>query len=114
MVHKSLAAAEQLAQDGVGVEVVDLAGLAPLDADTLIASVVKTGRLVVAHESWKVGGFGAEVAATIAERCFFDLDAPIARVGAPHAPVPITKPLRDAFLPDSADVVAAVRRVLAA
>src|SRR5688572_10145650 len=106
MVHKSLAAAEELAEDGVSVEVVDLAGLAPLDTDTLVASVVKTGRLVVAHESWKIGGFGAEVAATIAEQCFFDLDAPIVRVGAPHAPVPITKPLRDAFLPDAADVAA--------
>lgn len=114
MVHKSLAAAEELAEDGVSVEVVDLAGLAPLDTDTLVASVVKTGRLVVAHESWKIGGFGAEVAATVAEQCFFDLDAPIVRVGAPHAPVPITKPLRDAFLPNAADVAAAVRRVLAA
>jgi pyruvate dehydrogenase E1 component beta subunit len=113
MVHKSLAAAEELAADGVSVEVVDLAGLAPLDAEALVASVAKTGRLVVAHESWKIGGFGAEVAATIAERCLFDLDAPIVRVGAPHAPVPISKPLRDAFVPDTADVLAAVRQVLA-
>ena len=114
MVHKALAAAEQLAAEGVSVEVVDLASLAPLDAATLGASIKKTGRLVIAHEAWKVGGFGAEVAAFAAERCFFDLDAPIVRVGAPHAPVPLSKPLRDLFLPDAADVVAAVRSALAA
>lgn len=119
MVHKSLAAAEQLAvapPDGrrVSVEVVDLSSLAPLDTATLIRSIKKTNRLVIAHEAWKVGGFGAEVAATVAEVCFYDLDAPILRIGAPHTPVPLSKPLRDAFVPDVANVVAAVRTVMAA
>jgi pyruvate/2-oxoglutarate/acetoin dehydrogenase E1 component len=112
MVHKALAAAERLAQEGVSLEVVDLAALAPLDVATLATSIRKTGRLVVAHEAWKVGGFGAEVAAVIAEDCFYDLDAPVVRVGAPHVPVPSSKPLRDLFLPDEADVLGAVRRVL--
>ena len=114
MTHKSLAAAEHLAAEGIDVEVLDLACLAPLDVDTLLASVKKTSRLVVAHEAWKVGGFGAEVAAVAAEGCFFDLDAPIVRVGAPHIPLPLSKPLRDAFLPDTSDVLAAIRTVLSA
>jgi pyruvate dehydrogenase E1 component beta subunit len=114
MVHKALAAAEQLAAEGTSVEVLDLASLAPLDTETLAASVRKTARLVIALEAWKVGGFGAEVAAVAAETCFYDLDAPIVRVGAPHAPLPLAKPLRDAFLPDVDDVLAAVRAVLSA
>jgi pyruvate dehydrogenase E1 component beta subunit len=114
MVHKSLAAAEALSTEGVSVEVVDLATLAPLDVETLAASVKKTSRLVVAHEAWKVGGFGAEVAAVAAEVCFYDLDAPVVRVGAPHTPLPLAKTLRDAFLPDADDVQQAVRRVLSA
>ncbi|MDQ3702581.1 MAG: alpha-ketoacid dehydrogenase subunit beta [Chloroflexota bacterium] len=114
MVHRALSVAEALAPEGVEVEVIDLASLAPLDTATLTESVQRTARLVVAHEAWKVGGFGAEVAAVVAETCFYHLDAPIVRVGAPHAPVPVSKPLRDLFLPDETDVSAAVRRVLAA
>jgi pyruvate/2-oxoglutarate/acetoin dehydrogenase E1 component len=114
MVHQALAVAERLAGEGIEVEVLDLACLAPLDVETLTASVRKTGRLVVAHEAWKVGGFGAEVAAVAAQECFYHLDAPVLRVGAPHAPVPISKPLRDLFLPDETDVLGAVRGVLAA
>jgi pyruvate/2-oxoglutarate/acetoin dehydrogenase E1 component len=114
MVHQALAVAERLAGEGIEVEVLDLACLAPLDVETLTASVRKTGRLVVAHEAWKIGGFGAEVAAVAAQECFYHLDAPVLRVGAPHAPVPISKPLRDLFLPDETDVLGAVRGVLAA
>ncbi|CAA9301146.1 MAG: Pyruvate dehydrogenase E1 component beta subunit [uncultured Chloroflexi bacterium] len=114
MVHKALTAATQLAQEGIEVEVVDLACLAPLETTLLEESVRKTSRLVVAHEAWRTSGFGAEIAATLAERCFFDLDAPVARVAAPDAPLPLSKPLRDAFLPDVADIVAAIRAVLAA
>jgi pyruvate/2-oxoglutarate/acetoin dehydrogenase E1 component len=112
MVHKALAAAESLAGDGIDVEVLDLATLAPLDTEALTASVRKTSRLVVAHEAWKVGGFGAEVAAVAAEACFYDLDAPVVRVGAPQTPLPLAKPLRDAFLPDAGDVREAVLRVV--
>ena len=114
MVHQALAVAGRLAGEGIEVEVLDLACLAPLDVETLTASVRKTGRLVVAHEAWKIGGFGAEVAAVAAQECFYHLDAPVMRVGAPHAPVPISKPLRDLFLPDEADILGAVRGVLAA
>ncbi|HEV2125849.1 MAG TPA: transketolase C-terminal domain-containing protein, partial [Chloroflexota bacterium] len=88
MVHQALTAADQLAAEGIDVEVIDLACLAPLQVDLLVSSVKKTNRLVIAHEAWKIGGFGAEIAATIAEQCLFDLDAPIVRVGAPHAPLP--------------------------
>jgi pyruvate dehydrogenase E1 component beta subunit len=112
MVHKALAAAEELAPEGIDVEVIDLATLAPLDFDTVAASVKKTARLVVAHEAWKIGGFGAEVAAQAAEACFYDLDAPVVRVGAPHIPLPLAKPLRDAFLPDAGDIADAVRKVM--
>ena len=114
MVHKALTAAEQLARDGTTVEVIDLACLAPLNTGVVESSVKKTGRLVVAHEAWRTGGFGAEIAATIAERCFYDLDAPVARVAAPDTPLPLAKPLRDAFLPDVDDITRAVRAVLAA
>ncbi|MGI8423976.1 MAG: alpha-ketoacid dehydrogenase subunit beta [Chloroflexota bacterium] len=114
MVHKALTAAAQLAADGIEVEVIDLACLAPLNTTLVEESVRKTSRLVVAHEAWRTGGFGAEIAATVAERCFFDLDAPVVRVAAPHAPLPLAKPLRDAFLPDVADIVNGVRAVLAA
>jgi pyruvate/2-oxoglutarate/acetoin dehydrogenase E1 component len=113
MVHKALTAAEQLAAEGVDVEVIDVACLAPLRTDVIEESVRKTSRLVVAHEAWRTGGIGAEIAATVAERCFFDLDAPVARVAAPQSPLPLAKPLRDAFLPDVTDVVDAVRRSLA-
>jgi pyruvate/2-oxoglutarate/acetoin dehydrogenase E1 component len=73
--------------------------------------VRKTSRIVVAHEAWKVGGIGAEVTAAITEACFFDLAAPPARVGAPHHPLPMAKPLRDAFIPSVASIAEAVRRV---
>ena len=114
MVHQALAVAERLAGEGIEVEVLDLACLAPLDVETLTASVRKTGRLVVAHEAWKIGGLGPRWRPSPAQECFYHLDAPVLRVGAPHAPVPISKPLRDLFLPDETDVLGAVRGVLAA
>ncbi len=112
MVHRALQAARQLAGEGVEVEVLDLRTLAPLDVPALLASVHKTGRLVVAHEAWKIGGLGAEVAATVAEQAFASLRAPIVRVGAPHAPVPAHTTIRRAFLPTAQDVSDAVRAVM--
>jgi acetoin:2,6-dichlorophenolindophenol oxidoreductase subunit beta len=112
MVHQALAAATDLESAGVSVEVIDLRSLSPLDTDTLVASARKTARLVIAHESWKFGGFGAEVSATLAERAIDALDAPIIRVGAPPIPVPSTKTLRDLFLPNAADIVEAIETVL--
>jgi pyruvate dehydrogenase E1 component beta subunit len=112
-VHKAIAAARQLARDdGIEVEIVDPRTLSPLDTDTILQSVKKTGRAVTAHEAWKIGGFGAEISAEIAEDGFGYLKAPIARVGAPHTPIPIPKPLRDAYLPDVPEIVDAVKKVV--
>ncbi len=113
LVHESVAAAEELASDGIDVEVIDPRTLVPLDLDTIVESVARTHRLVVAHEAVASGGFGAEVAARVQEAAFDELDAPIARVGAPFAPVPFSPPLEDAYLPGRAEVAAAVRRLVA-
>ena len=113
MVHKALEAAETLAVEGIEVEVVDLVSLAPLDIDTIASSVRRTSRIVVAHEAWKVGGIGAEITAAVTEACFFDLEAPPVRVGAPHHPLPMAKPLRDAFVPDVNDLLRAIRQAMA-
>jgi len=112
MVHRALQAARQLATEGIEVEVLDLRTVAPLDVPALLTSVEKTGRLVVAHEAWKIGGVGAEVAATVAERAFGSLRAPIVRVGAPHAPVPSHPTIRRAFLPNAQSIRDAVRAVM--
>ena len=112
LVPESLAAADELRADGIDVEVVDPRTLVPLDLDTIVQSVRRTHRLVVAHEAVAHGGFGAEIAAQVQEAAFDELDAPIVRVGAPFAPVPFSPPLEDAYLPGRGDVVAAVRAML--
>jgi pyruvate/2-oxoglutarate/acetoin dehydrogenase E1 component len=113
LVSESLAAAAELAADGIEVEIIDPRTLVPLDLDAIVESVTRTHRLVVAHEAVAHGGFGAEITARVQEVAFDELDAPIARVGAPFAPVPFSPPLEDAYLPGRADVVTAVRAVLA-
>ena len=113
MVHKALAAADELAREGIEAEVLDLRTLNPLDTATVVASVRKTGRLVVAHEAWKVGGIGGEVAATVAEQAFEALRGPIVRVGAPHLPIPSASDLRNLVIPQKSHVLAAVRQTLA-
>jgi pyruvate dehydrogenase E1 component beta subunit len=113
LVSESLAAADELAEEGVEVEVIDPRTLVPLDLDTIVESVGRTHRLVVAHEAVVHGGFGAEIAAQVQGAAFDELDAPIGRVGAPFAPVPFSPPLEDAYLPGRDDVVTAVRAVLA-
>jgi pyruvate dehydrogenase E1 component beta subunit len=113
LVHDALDAAERLAAvDGIEAEVIDPRTLVPLDLATIVESVRHTGRLVVAHEAVEHGGFGAEIAAQVQAAAFDHLDAPIERVGAPFAPVPLSPPLEDAYLPGADDVVAAVRRTL--
>ena len=110
LVPEALVAAERLAaEDGIEVEVIDPRTLVPLDVETIVASVERTGRLVVAHEAVERGGFGAELSARVQEAAFDYLDAPIARVGAPFAPIPFSGPLEDAYLPGADEVVAAVR-----
>jgi acetoin:2,6-dichlorophenolindophenol oxidoreductase subunit beta len=113
LVPESLAAAAELAADGIEVEIIDPRTLVPLDLDTIVESVTRTHRLVVAHEAVAYGGFGAEITARVQEAAFDELDAPIGRVGAPFAPVPFSPPLEDAYKPGRADVVTAVRSVLA-
>ncbi len=112
LVHEALAAAGDLAAEGIEVEVIDPRTLVPLDLETIVQSVARTHRLVVAHEAVKHGGFGAEIAAQVQEAAFDELDAPIARVGAPFAPVPFSPPLEDSYLPGRAHIAAAVRSQL--
>jgi len=114
MVHKALAAAEELAKEGIEVEVVDPRTLTPLDEEGIIASVKKTHRLVIVHEEVKRAGSGAEIAAVVAERAFDYLDAPIKRVAAPFAPVPFSPALESEFIPNEAKIVAAVKEVVGA
>ena len=113
MVHKALAAAEELAKDGISVEVVDPRTLTPLDMETIINSVKKTRRLVVVHEAVKHGGAGGEIVASVVEEAFDYLDAPPKRVAAPFTPVPFSPVLEQAFIPSVEKIVAAVKEVVA-
>jgi len=113
MVDVCLSAARTLVKEGISVEVVDLRSLQPLDEETILASVKKTGRLVIVHEAPVRGGFGSEVAAVVSEKALGYLDSPIKRVGAPWVPVPFSPSLEDAYLPQESDVVAAAKSVLA-
>jgi pyruvate dehydrogenase E1 component beta subunit/2-oxoisovalerate dehydrogenase E1 component len=106
---KVLAAAEQLAGD-VDVEVIDLRVLRPLDTETVLASVRRTGRAVIVDEGWRTGGLSAELAAMIAEGAFWTLDAPIERVCSVETPIPYPKHLEDAVLPQIPAIVDAIRR----
>lgn len=108
-VHDAMAAAEQLAGSGVSVEVLDLRTLWPWDRDAVLASCGKTGRLLVVHESVQVAGFGAEVAATVAEA----LGVKVARLGAPRIPVGYAQTLENEARMDAAKIVAAARRIIA-
>ena len=112
MVGTALAAAETLAADGIDVEVVDARSLLPLDLDTMVASVRRTGRLVVASEAVVTGGVGAEIAASVASAAAGSLHAPVERVGAPFVPPPAGPDLEALFVPTADDIVAAVRRTL--
>ncbi len=112
MVPRALAAAAELEKEGISVEVIDPRTLVPLDEAAILASVARTHRLVVAHEAVKRGGFGAEIAAIIAEKAIDELDAPIVRVGARAVPMPYNDGLERATIPTPADIVDAIRRVL--
>jgi 2-oxoisovalerate dehydrogenase E1 component len=110
MVHEALAAAESVE---ASVEVIDLRTVAPLDMEPVLASVRKTGRLLIAHEAVVPFGIGAEIAATVAREAFWDLDAPIERVGAAATPAPYAPELEAAWLPDRAVIAAAIERLAA-
>ena len=114
MVHHCLEAAQELAGEGVGVEVVDLRTLRPLDTDAALQSVMKTGKALVVHEDNKVGGIGGEVAAVIAEDAFEYLDAPVRRLAGPEVPaMPYSPPLEALYMLDSAKIAAAIRSLAA-
>lgn len=110
-VISATAAAEELAVDGIDCEVIDLRSLVPLDLDTVLASVSKTRRAVIVHEAVRRNGFGAELAATIAEELFGELLAPVRRVTSADAPVPYARELEQAFLPQQGDIESAVRDI---
>lgn len=115
MVPRALAAADRLTEEGVSVEVVDPRTLRPLDAETILASVRKTGRVVVVYEGVKTLGVGAEIAARIAESdALYHLQAPLVRLGGAECPIPYNRNLERAAVPQEEDVVQAVRQVLAA
>jgi len=111
MVGESIRAAEELAAEGIEVEVVDPRGLRPLDLDTILESVAKTGRVVIAHEAPKTGGAGGEMAAIIAEEALEYLESPIIRVAAPDVPLPQSRYLQRYLIPTAASVMEAVRRL---
>ncbi|MBL8839043.1 MAG: alpha-ketoacid dehydrogenase subunit beta [Alphaproteobacteria bacterium] len=112
-VHVALAAAAELDRNGVSAEVVDLRTLWPWDKETVFASVRRTGRLLVAHEAVQVAGFGAEIAAVVAETLDDALKAPVRRLGAPRIPVAYAPPLEDRARVGAADIAAAVRALVA-
>ena len=112
MLLLSLEAAEDLAQDGIEVEVVDLRTLKPLDVETLAASIKKTGRLVIVEEGWRFAGLGAQIAETIYSTAFDSLDAPIIRVTGEEVPMPYSRPLEDLAIPDKSRIISAVKKVL--
>ena len=112
MVHVSLAAANQLAAEGVEAEVIDLRTIRPLDAEAIFASLRRTHRCVIVQEGWPFAGVGAEIAARVVEEIFDELDAPPQRVTNLDVPHPYAKNLEALVLPDAARVVEAVRRVL--
>lgn len=109
---KALEAAEQLAREGIEAEVVDLRVLRPLDVATIASSVRKTHRAVIIDEGWRTGGLSAEIAATIAEQAFYELDAAPARVCSAEVPIPYAKHLEEAALPQVSGIVAAVRQTM--
>jgi pyruvate dehydrogenase E1 component beta subunit len=107
----ALKAADELAKEGIEAEVIDLRTLRPMDTDTIIASVKKTGRAVTVEEGWQQSGVGAEVAARIMEHAFDYLDAPVTRVSGKDVPMPYAANLEKLALPSVAEVVAAAKAV---
>jgi pyruvate dehydrogenase E1 component beta subunit len=112
MVAEALSAAEQLAEEGIECEVVDPRTLQPFDTATVVESVRRTNRAVVAHEAVRFGGIGAEIAAQIQEEAFDHLDAPVGRIGAPFSPVPFSPALEKLYVPNASTIADGVRAVL--
>jgi pyruvate/2-oxoglutarate/acetoin dehydrogenase E1 component len=114
MVHEALLAAENLStEDGISVEVIDLRSIVPWDREKVLASVRRTGRAMVVAEAHHTASFGAEVAATIAEDAFADLDAPVVRMSGLDTPVPAHPALEAAYLPDATKIARRMRDLVA-
>lgn len=112
MVMRALQAAEKLSEDGIEAEVVDPRTLVPLDEEAILQSIKKTGRLLIIHEAYRRCGFGAEIAALASEKAFYDLDAPIKRIGAANTPVPFAPQLENFVIPDEREIIKGVRELL--
>src|SRR5690606_7042570 len=112
MLHRAVNVAEALSEEGISVEVIDPRTLVPLDIDPILESVKKTSRLVIVEESNLRGGWGAEVAALVAEHALGYLDAPVRRVAAPDVPIPFAPVLETAVIPDEARIRAAIVELL--
>ncbi|MBC7644708.1 MAG: alpha-ketoacid dehydrogenase subunit beta, partial [Thermoleophilia bacterium] len=113
MVWTALDAAKELEAEGIDVEVLDMRTIVPLDFEAIAASVEKTSKVIVLYEDTKTGGFGAEIAARIAEECFEHLDAPVQRIATAEVPIPFSPVLEKVVLPQVSDVVAGVRKMSA-
>jgi 2-oxoisovalerate dehydrogenase E1 component len=113
MALRARQAAEELAREGIEAEVIDPRTLAPLDIETILESVHRTGRLLIADETYAPCGIGAEIAAQVADRGFDDLDAPVRRLNGLHTPIPYSPPLEQAVVPDAAAVARAIRDLVA-
>jgi pyruvate dehydrogenase E1 component beta subunit len=112
MLGPALAAAEELAAGGVSLEIIDPRSLSPLDVETIVGSVKKTGRLVIVHEAVKQGGVAAEIIARTQRAAFYYLDSPILRVAAPFAPVPASPALENNFVPEKHRIIRAALQTL--
>lgn len=109
MVRQALAAAKDLADEGIDCEVIDLRTILPMDQETILQSVAKTHRVVIVHEAPKTGGVGGEIAAVIAEKAFHELKAPVIRVGAPFTPIP-RRPYEEMYVPNKEKIMNAVKQ----
>lgn len=109
---KVASAAEKLAGEGIQIEIIDLGTLLPLDMETIVTSIKKTGRLLITHEAVKTGGWGAEIAASVMEEAFDYLDGPIQRVGAAFTPIPWGPVLENAVLPQEQSIIDAVKKMI--
>ena len=113
MVPRALAAAERLkSEHGIDATIVDVRSLVPLDTKTILAEIVRTGRMVTVEENPRLCGWGAEIASIAAEECFYDLDAPIVRITTPHVPLPSADALEDATVPNVERIVETIRRAV--
>ena len=113
MVHTALEAAEQLAKEGIEIEVVDLRTVSPLDREAIASTVRKTNKVILLHEHARTGGLAGEISAIINEEAFDDLDGPIVRITSLDTPVPFSPPQEEFFLPKVSDVVREARKLRA-